>query len=155
MILTILAGYDRCWWVSCLAFPCGSAFASYENKIYPLFKESILRYLGSLLFLFLLAIGIYVTKNQYLWTLFYMVIPLLIALIVALVKPDKVFFPILGLIGSFAYEIYLFHITAMEFFYNLFGSRVSEWVYVLAVLTITIAVSYVINRLCSLSLIRK
>ena len=155
IVFTTWAGYDRCWWICSFSFPCGAVYAKHEEKINSICGKSVLLFVISLFVLFLTAVGLYLTGKQYLWTLFYLVVPFGIALIVAALKPDKVVFPFLSFFGVISYEIYLSHITAMEFFHRSPAAISSDWAYILSVLATTIALSFIINRLCTLIIPRK
>jgi peptidoglycan/LPS O-acetylase OafA/YrhL len=154
IILTVWAGYDRCWWICSFSFPGGAVYAMYEADINSFCGKNIFVFLSSLVIIFLTAIGIFLTGNQFVWTLFYLVVPFGIALTVAALKPDKVLFPLLGLLGVISYEIYLSHITMMNYFkYSI--PIDPEWLYILMVFVSIFVISVIVNRFCALILPRK
>lgn len=151
IILAVWAGYDRCWWICSFSFPSGAVYAMYEDDINSFCGKNAGSLISTLAIIFLLAIGIYMTGNQYIWTLFYMVVPFGIALALAAVRPDKIVFQLLGLLGIISYEIYLSHITMMNFFKYSVPIN-PEWLYILLVFITIFAISIIVNRFCSLIL---
>jgi len=154
IILAVWAGYDRCWWICSFSFPSGAVYAMYEDDINSFCGKNAGSLISSLAILFLLAIGIYLTGNQFIWTLFYMVVPFGIALVVAAVRPDKIVLQLLGFLGIISYEIYLSHITMMSFFKYSVPIN-PEWLYILTVFVTIFAISFIVNRFCALILPRK
>ena len=154
IILAVWAGYDRCWWICSFSFPCGAVYAMYEDDINSFCGKNIKAFISSLAILFLFAIGIYLTGNQFVWTLFYMVVPFGIALIVAAVRPNKIVLRLLGFLGIISYEIYLSHITMTHFFkYSV--PIDPEWLYILTVFGMILVISFIVNRFCALILPHK
>ncbi|MBR5660175.1 MAG: acyltransferase family protein [Bacteroidales bacterium] len=155
IFFAVWVGYDRCWWICSFSFPCGAVYAMREDTINSFCGKNIAFYISSLAILSLAAIGTYLTGNQFVWTLFYMVTPMGIALIVAAIKPDKYISPLLGLLGIISYEIYLSHLTMMELFHKYPVAISPEWLYILTVFGTTIVVSFLVNNLCKSTLSRK
>ncbi len=154
IVFAVWAGYDRCWWICSFSFPSGAIYAMYEDEINSFCGKNIKAFIASLVILFILATGIYLTGNQFVWTLFYMVVPFGIALIVAIVRPNKIALQLFGFLGIISYEIYLSHITMMNFFkYSI--PIDPEWLYILTVFVTIFAVSFIVNRFCALILPRK
>ncbi len=154
IILAVWAGYDRCWWICSFSFPCGAVYATFEDDLNSFCGKSFKVFIASLAILFFLAIGIYLTGNQFIWTLFYMVVPFGIALVVAAVKPNKFVLQILGFLGIISYEIYLSHITMMNFFK--YSAPIStECLYILMVFVTIFVISILVNHFCALILPNK
>ena len=154
IILAVWVGYDRCWWICSFSFPSGAVYAMFEDDINSFCGKNVRLFISSLAILFLLAIGIYLTGNQFIWTLFYMVAPFGIALIVAAVRPNMIVLQLLGFLGIISYEIYLSHITMMNFFK--YSAPINpEWLYILTVFVTIFAISFIVNRFCALILPRK
>lgn len=148
MAIVILAGYDWCWWISSLAFPAGAIFAWKENEIYAFCESKRYRYyavMGGLFFLFLIF---YLPRNPYLWTLCHVLIPIIVALIVARLPIDKLNCSIISFLAAISFEIYLCQGIPME----LFKYRITvqpEWLYIISVYAMTIALAFLVNRISS------
>lgn len=150
-VATVLAGFDRCWWVCSLAFPSGLFLAEYDRDLFSFCSRKELNY-----WLVLLAAGLafgicYLTGNPYVWTLCYVFVPLVGALLIARIPLDRLRLPVLGFLGSISYEIYLIHITAMTF---LRGGSVrldSSPLFITAVLAFTLGAAFGIHFLCTLT----
>lgn len=144
---TYMAGFDRCWWVCSLAFATGTFFAEYESRVFSFCGKTEFHYWLILLVLGLAFCAFYMTRNPLIWTLCYVFIPLIGALLIARLPLDKFKLPILRFIGIISYELYLIHIPVMSF---LHGDKVyleSPALYIAAVLALSLALAFGINRL--------
>ena len=149
-VATALAGFDRCWWICSLAFPTGVYFAHYESDIYTFCSKQATNYWLVLILSGLAFVGLYLTGNLICWTFCYILIPFMVALVVARLPLDTIKFPILRWMGAISYEIYLIHITAMTL---LRGEHIyisSNLSYIAAVLFLTMGAAYGIHLLCQL-----
>lgn len=149
MAVTILAGYDWCWWICSLSFPTGAFFAHKEKEIYAFCEAKKYRYyalLGGLAIIFLV---LYLPRNPYLWTLCYILIPTIVALLVARLPIGRLHGPVIMFISGISYEIYLCHGIPME----LFSERLqiqSPILFIAAVYAATILLAFAVNRLSAL-----
>lgn len=116
MAVTLLAGYDWCWWISSLAFPTGLFFARYEQHIYAFCERCPRNYLLLVGALILAFLALYLTRNEYIWTLCYVLIPLIVALIIARLPLERMNWRWLAFIAGISYEIYLCQGIPMMFF---------------------------------------
>ena len=149
MALTILAGYDWCWWICSLAFPSGAFFAHKEKDIYAFCEVRPWRYYALLGVMSIVFLVLYLPRNPYLWTLCYILIPMIVALIVARLPIGRLHGPVIMFICSISYEIYLCQGIPME----LFSGRIhiqSPLLFILAVYTLTILLAFAVNKLSSL-----
>lgn len=149
IIGTAVAGYDRCWWICELAFPAGAAFAQYEGGISRYFGKSPLRFAFGLVLGSVFFIGTFLTRSPYIWTLSYVAICWIVALIVSAVPFDRVRWPILGFLGMVSYEIYLSHITALDFLRGRLVCIDQNWLYVLLAIAMTVSLSWLVHFLCA------
>jgi peptidoglycan/LPS O-acetylase OafA/YrhL len=144
---TYMAGFDRCWWVCSLAFATGMFFAEFESRVFMFCGKTEFHYWLVLLVLGLVFSACYLTRNPLIWTLCYVFIPSIGALLIARLPLDKFKIPILRFIGLISYELYLIHIPVMCF---LRGDKVyleSPALYIAAVLALSLALAFGINRL--------
>lgn len=81
MYATFRLQYGNAWWISSLAFPTGILFAKWEKRIYAILEGRPARYGLSLILLLSVFFPAYyggkVLSKYYLWTLCYVVIPLI------------------------------------------------------------------------------
>lgn len=144
---TALAGFDRCWWVCSLAFPAGVFFAEYETPLFSFCSKKEVHYWLTITFLALAFAACYLTRNPVIWTLCYVFVPIIGALIIARIPLDRFRLRVLCFVGTVSYEIYLIHITIMSL---LRGNNVylsSDLLFVAAALCITIGTAYGIHFL--------
>lgn len=146
---TVLAGYDRCWWICELAFPAGAAFAQHEDGISRFFGKSPLLFALGLVLGSVFFIGTFLTRSPYIWTLSYVAICWIVALIVSAVPFDRVRWPVLGFLGTVSYEIYLSHITALDFLRSGRGYVGQNWLYILLAFALTLFLSGLVHFLCA------
>lgn len=149
MAVTILAGYDWCWWICSLSFPAGALFAYREKALYAFCEGGKYRYYALLGVLSIGFLALYLPRNPYLWTLCYILIPTIIALIVARLPIGRLHGPVIGFIAGISYEIYLCHGIPME----LFRDRLpipSPLLFILAVYALTVVLAFVVHQLSTL-----
>lgn len=149
-VTTALAGFDRCWWICSLAFPTGVFFAQHESDIFSFCRKKAPNYWMILILSGLAFAGLYLTGNLICWTLCYILIPFMVALIVARLPLDAIKLPILRWMGAISYEIYLIHITAMTLLRGQHIYISSNLSYIAAVLFLTMGAAFGIHLLCQL-----
>ena len=154
MVITILLGFDRCWWICGLTYPAGCMFAYKESYLAKESSDNPLRFFAWLTASLLLFAGAYVTHEPLIWPLSYVGITLAIAFIVSMIPLDQMKLPVLGFIGSISYEIYLSHITVIEFLQSFHSITTHSWIFIMAALLLTVVVSYMVKRL-SVIILRK
>ena len=149
MAATILAGYDWCWWICSLAFPSGAFFAWHEKDIYAFCQAKPYRYYGLLGVLSIVFLALYLPRNPYVWTLCYILIPTIVALVVARLPIGRLHGPVILFISGISYEIYLCHGIPMELFRDKLPIQ-SSLLFILAVYAVTILLAFAVNRLTRL-----
>lgn len=150
MYATFRLQYGNAWWISSLAFPTGILFARWEKRIYALLEDRPARYGLSLILLLSVFFPAYyggkVLSKYYLWTLCYVVIPLIVALVIARLPVEKLNGKSVSFLAMVSYEIYLCQGIAM----GLLREKVflhHDLLFVLSVYTVTITLAYGIHCL--------
>lgn len=149
-LVTSLSGFDRCWWICSLAFPTGLYFTELKPRLFSFCEERKLNYWLTILVSGVAFVGFFMTGSPSCWTLCYVFVPLIGALIISRLPLDKFKLPILRFIGMVSYEIYLVHITVMSLFRESFFHITSNTLYVVTVIFVTIILAYGIHLLCQL-----
>jgi peptidoglycan/LPS O-acetylase OafA/YrhL len=144
IILTIWAGYDRCWWICSLSFPAGAIFADYEKRVYAYCDRGLLQFLVALVIPSILFIAIYLTGNPYLWTLCYVCIPVIVALLLARFPLERLSGRVIAFLSMISYEIYLCQGIPMELFRGKWWIA-SDIVFVFVVYAATILTAYLVH----------
>ena len=149
MAATILAGYDWCWWICSLSFPSGAFFAHKEKEIYAFCEEKPYRYYALLGLMSILFVALYLPRNPYLWTLCYILIPTIVALLVARLPLGRFHGPVITFISGISYEIYLCQGIPMELFRDSIPIS-SPLLFIAAVYALTILLAFAVNKLSDL-----
>lgn len=149
MAVTILAGYDWCWWICSLSFPSGAFFAYKEKEIYAFCEAKPYRYYALLGGLAIVFLALYLPRNPYLWTLCYILIPMIVALLVARLPIGRLHGPVIMFISGISYEIYLCHGIPMELFTERLPIQ-STLLFIAAVYAATILLAFVVHWLSTL-----
>lgn len=141
---TYYMGYERCWYISALAFPMGIFYCKTESRLLSLWKDPFKYYTTVPICLLLLAI-IVISKLEIMFFIAYICIPIIIACILAKVNLYNKF---LTTIGLYSYEIYLCHGLCMMF---LRGNNVyvkSDIQYIIATYIFTFLMAYFVKNIC-------
>lgn len=146
-VATVLSGFDRCWWICSLAFPTGLYFARFRDDIFCFCSKRKINYWLLIILATIVFGGFFLTGEPVLWTFCYVFIPFIGALVIARLPLDKLQLPILRFLGIISYEIYLVHITVMRLLRGSFYQISSNFLYVAAVVVLSIAMAYVIHLL--------
>ena len=100
-------GYDRCWWVSLMAFPTGCLYSMYKDRINGAIFKNRLRYCFAITAA-VVGVGIsYLPGIEVLYSISHIFIPIVIALIVIQLPIEKLNNRFTMHLGSISYEIYL------------------------------------------------
>ena len=146
MAVTILIGYDWCWWICSLSFPSGAFFARYEKDIYAFCEAKPYRYYALLGGLGVLFLALYMPRNPYLWTLCYILIPAIVALVIAKLPLGRLHGPVLLFISGISYEIYLCHGIPMELLCDRLPIQ-NPLLFIAAVYALTLLLAFAVQRL--------
>ena len=150
MLLAIICGYDRCWWVSSLAFPTGIFYSIKEEWLYAFCKHKKVNYWLLLCGSVLLFCALYLTHNPYVWVLCYVMIPFIVALVVARLPVAKFCWPWVSFIASISYEMYLCQGIPMEFFERTIIIP-QPLLYIVSVYLAVFVLAWSIHSICALS----
>lgn len=139
--------YDRCWYISILAFPFGIIIGKYENVIYNFWNRKICYYITVPLCLAFIAFLVYM-KNEYAYMIVYLFIPFIFMCLFVRAKVEKLCkLKFIAFISGISYEIYLCQGISMEL---LRGDKFYvkyDLVYILLTFLLTFAISYFVKLL--------
>ena len=136
-------GYDRCWYVSLLAFPMGAMVALYSNRVYIILNRNRLSFCGCFCFSMLLAAIMYATKVEYLYCISHAFIALAVFCVIVHLPIDRLF-PHQQKIWGISYEIYLTQVVSMDFLRGVLYVK-SDVYYVLLTIVLIILLSLALN----------
>lgn len=136
-------GYDRCWYISILAFPFGLYYRVKEEKIKYLWTFPICYYLTTPLCLCALALCVK-SANEYFHLLCYILIPLIGANLWTRINIEKCGNAIVAFMAGISYEIYLIHGLVMNLIHDYISSNV---LFVVFTYLVTILLAYCLNRI--------
>ena len=143
---TAAAGFDRCWWISALAFPGGAFLAEYEDAFFGFCRRREANWWLALLASAAVAAGLFLTGNLACKALCYVFSSLACALLVARIPLDGLRLQVLAWLGSISYELYLVHITVMLLLQGSF----SGLAFVALTLAVSVAAAFALRLLCQL-----
>lgn len=136
-------GYDRCWYISILAFPFGLYYKMKEVKIKSLWSSSIRYYLTIPLSLCALALCVKST-NEYLFLLCYILIPFIGANLWTRINIEKCGNVIVSFVAGISYEMYLVHGLVMNLIHDYISSNV---LFVILTYLLTILLAYCLSKM--------
>ena len=110
-----LASFDWCWWICAFAIPAGVGYAEYEDKVYDYWRKGKCRFCAVILVLSAIMVLCYFAPFVLLRTVSYALFTVCAAFVISCLPIDKWRLPGLRFIGSISYEIFLVHITVMQF----------------------------------------
>ena len=152
MIATFRLQYGNGWWISSLSFPTGIIFAKMEKKLYTYLEKYPARYWLILIFLTagfcIFFLGGKILDKRF-WTICYICIPLIVAMIVSKFPFEKFNIGIVTFLAIISYEIYLCQGIAMELFRGKFYIQ-SDLLFILSVYALTVALAYAVHLLSGL-----
>lgn len=130
-------GYDRCWWVSLLAFPTGCLYSMFQERINALIFKSRLTYCIAM-GIAVAGVGLsYLLNIEFLYSISHIFIPIAIALVVIQLPIEKLNNKLILHLGAISYEIYLCQLIAMDAL-QFYIPAMPSIVYVLSTLALTI-----------------
>ena len=144
IILLRQVGYDRCWWVSLLAFPTGCLYSMYKDRINGAIFKNRLRYCLAMAAA-IVGVGVsYLPGVEVLYSISHIFIPMVIALVVIQLPIEKLNNRFTMHLGSISYEIYLCQLIAMDAL-QLFFSSMPPAVYVLCTVVLTVLLAELVS----------
>lgn len=137
-------GYDRCWWVSLMAFPTGCLYSMYKDRINGVIFKNRLRYCLAMAAA-IVGVGVsYLPGVEVLYSISHIFIPIAIALVVIQLPIEKLNNRFTMHLGSISYEIYLCQLIAMDAL-QLFISSMPPAVYVLCTVVLTVLLAELVS----------
>ena len=143
MIIMSNMHYERHWWISSLAFPTGMFYAYKESSCNNMLRQRKWRIFFMPIVCMLILI-IVLLKIEALFTIVYILIPLLVINLISYVgrKQNK----IMMFLGLISYEIYLFHGVSIHLLRGKHIYIESDYLFVLLVYVCTILFSYCLHK---------
>ena len=133
-------GYDRCWWVSLMAFPTGCLYSMYKDRINGVLLQNRLRHCFAMTAA-VAGVGVtYLPGIEVLYSISHIFIPIVIALLVIQLPIEKLNNRFTLHLGAISYEIYLCQLIAMDGL-QLFFPSMTPLVYVLSTLALTVVLA--------------
>ena len=137
-------GYDRCWWVSLMAFPTGCLYSMYKDRINGAIFKNRLRYCLAMTAA-IVGVGVsYLPGVEVLYSISHIFIPIVIALVVIQLPIEKLNNRFTMHLGSISYEIYLCQLIAMDAL-QLFFPSIPPAVYVLCTIVLTVLLAELVS----------
>lgn len=140
------AGFDRCWYISSLAFPTGVFAGKYINSLKVFISSGIRYFIFVPLCIFLIGLFVY-SGNEILYMFVYILIPIMITMICMKIKLEKFCrFKLVSFLSSISYEIYLCQGISMSICR---GNRYyieNDYIYIISVLIMTAVLAFLVSK---------
>ena len=144
--LTVSLSYERCWYISALAFPLGIFYFKYEERICALWNVPVKYYVTVPLCLLLTAACV-ISKNEFCYLFAYIFIPIVI---VCLCAKIQIYNRNIQWISNVSYEIYLCQGVSMILLRGNYFFVKSDFLYIIATFVLTLFMAYCIKKTCIL-----
>ena len=139
--LTVSLSYERCWYISALAFPLGIFYCKYEERICALWNVPVKYYVTVPLCLLLTAACV-ISKNEFCYLFAYIFIPIVI---VCLCAKIQIYNRNIQWISNVSYEIYLCQGVSMILLRGNYFFVKSDFLYIIATFVLTLFMAYCIK----------
>ena len=143
IVLTVSLSYERCWYISALAFPLGIFYCKYEKRICALWNVPVRYYVTVPLCLLLTAVCV-ISKNEFCYLFAYMLIPIII---VCLCAKIQIYNRNMQWISNVSYEIYLCEGISMTLLRGNYLFIKSDLLYIIATFVLTFFMAYSIKKI--------
>lgn len=141
------AGFDRCWYISSLAFPTGVFVGKYINSLKEFISTGVRYFIFVPLSFFLIGLLVY-SENEILYMFVYILIPIMITMICIKIKLEELYrFKLVNFLSRISYEIYLCQGISMSICR---GNRYyidNDYIYIISVLLVTVLFAFLINKM--------
>lgn len=147
MLYAFGAGWERCWYVTTLAFPAGVCYASFEPVLLASFARRRWAYVAAFLLMLSFAGGLYGLKAEWAYAGVYVFLPLLVMLPFTRLRVER-----WGACGAFswlsgmAYEIYLCQGTAFLLTRKFLPEHSGAVLFIMVAFIVTFALSWGVSR---------
>ena len=139
-------GYDRCWYVSLMAFPTGCFCSMARERIDGIVFKNRLWYSGAEL-LAVVCVGLtYILGGELAYCVSHMFIPVAITLVIIQLPYERINNRVIKHLGSISYELYLCQLIVMDSV-AFFLPEVSPYLYVILVLAGSLIVAEIITAI--------
>ena len=144
IILLRQIGYDRCWWVSLLAFPTGCLYSMFQEKVNGIIFKNRLAYCIAMAVAIAGVAISYLLNIEIVYSISHIFIPIAIAMVVIQLPIEKLNNRFTLHLGSISYEIYLCQLIAMDGL-QLFFPSMPPAVYVLCTVVLTVLLAELVS----------
>lgn len=140
------AGFDRCWYISSLAFPTGVFAGKYINSLKEFISSRTRYFIFVPLCISLIGLFVY-SGNEILYMFVYILIPIMITMICMKIKLEELCrFKLVGFLSGISYEIYLCQGISMSICR---GNRYyieNDYIYIISVLIMTAVLAFLVSK---------
>lgn len=141
-------GYDRCWYISLLAYPSGLLYSKYEKQIVESWNNNKVLYYSVVPFSMVLLALLVATENELAYMFAYILIPLVFVNTLSKVNIERLGrVKIIILISGLSYELYLSQGIAMSLLRSRYLYIDSHPLYIVITLLVTFAFACIIRYL--------
>ena len=147
MLYVFGAGWERCWYVTTLAFPAGVCYASFEPVLLASFARRRWAYGAAFLLMLSLAGGFYGLKAEWSYAGVYVFLPLLVMLPFTRLRVERLdACGALTWLSGMAYEIYLCQGTAFFLTRKFLPERSGAALFIVVAFIVTFAIAWGVSR---------
>ncbi len=147
MVAMAVAGWERCWYVSTLAFPVGVWYARVEARLLAFFTPSPgWAYRAVVPVLLVVAGVLYWSKAEWAYALLYGLLPLMVAVPFMRVKAERLgaWRPVVWLSGV-SYEVYLCQGIAFGLARRFLPAGTGAFVWIVAAFSLTLVLAWMVH----------
>lgn len=146
ILICLYAGFDRCWYISSLAFPTGIFAGKYINNLKEFVSSGIRYFIFVPLCISLIGLFVY-SGNEILYMFVYILIPIMITMICMKINLEELCrFKLVGFLSGISYEIYLCQGISMSICR---GNRYyieNDYIYIISVLIMTAVLAFLVSK---------
>lgn len=140
------AGFDRCWYISSIAFPTGIFAGKYINSLKEFISSRTRYFIFVPLCISLIGLFVY-SGNEILYMFVYILIPIMITMICMKINLEELCrFKLVGFLSGISYEIYLCQGISMSICR---GNRYyieNDYIYIISVLIMTAVLAFLVSK---------
>ena len=144
IILLRQVGYDRCWWVSLLAFPTGCLYSMFQERVNGILFKNRFAYCIAMAVAIAGVAICYFLHIEIMYSISHIFIPIALALVVIQLPIEKLNNKVTAHFGLISYEVYLCQLIAMDGL-QLFFPSMTPLLYVLSTLALTVVLAELVS----------
>lgn len=138
--------YDRCWYISALAFPLGVAYVGLEKRVHAMWKIPARYYATVPLGLLSMALCVYL-KSEWAYLLFYLIFPLVMVCLCSAISVERLNGSrVLRGLSNVSYEVYLCQGIGMSLLRGDYFYVRSDLLYVFLTFLSTFILAYIVKH---------